>query len=114
MGNATAGATLAGSGTISDPREILNTAMVDSVTFSGATITADATNAGRFTITPITVPANQVAGGTISYSASVYEASSGQLFWIEDGSDGLSSVFGGQIQATSTLGAAAAKKVKKP
>ena len=114
VGNATAGATLAGSGTISDPREILNTAMVDSVTFSGATITADATNAGRFTITPITVPANQVAGGTISYSASVYEASSGQLFWIEDGSDGLSSVFGGQIQATSTLGAAAAKKVKKP
>jgi len=114
VGNATAGATLAGSGTISDPREILNNAMVDSVTFSGATITADATNAGRFTITPITVPANQVAGGTISYSASVYQASSGQLFWIEDGADGLSSVFGGQIQATSAIGAAAAKKVKKP
>jgi len=114
VGNATAGATLAGSGTISDPREILNNAMVDSVTFSGATITADSSNPGRFTITPITVPASTVAGGTISYSASVYQASSGQLFWIEDGADGLSSVFGGQIQATSTLGAAAAKKVKKP
>jgi hypothetical protein len=114
VGNATAGATLAGSGTISDPREILNDAMVDSVTFSGATITADSSNPGRFSITPITVPADQVAGGTISYSASAYQASSGQLFWIEDGADGLSSVFGGQIQATSTLGAAAAKKVKKP
>jgi len=114
VGNATAGATLAGSGTISDPRMILNNAISTSVTFSGATITADATNAGRFTITPITVPADALAGGTISYSASVYQASSGQLFWIEDGSDGLSSVFGGQIQATSTLGAAAAKRTKKP
>ena len=114
VGNAAATTSLAGGGTISDPRMTLNNAVSTSVTFSGATITADATNAGRFSITPITVPANIVAGGTISYSASAYQASSGQLFWIEDGADGLSSVFGGQIQGTSTLGAAAAKKVKKP
>ena len=116
VGNATAGATLAGSGTISDPRGVLNNpATVDSVTFSGATITADATNAGRFHHNPITVTAyHGRRGHVVSYAANVYEASSGQLFWIEDGADGLSSVFGGQIQATSTLGAAAAKKVKKP
>ncbi len=113
VGNATAGTNLAGSGTISDPRMVLNNTTSASVTFSAAAITADSSNPGRFTITPITVPATMVAGGTISYSANVYQASSGQLFWIEDGADSLSSVFGGQIQQTSTLGAAAAKRTQK-
>jgi hypothetical protein len=113
VGNAIAGATLAGSGTISDPRGVLNNpATVDSATFSGA-ITADGANPGRFTI-PLAMTITTAPGAVVSYGANVYEASSGQLFWIEDGADGLSSVFGGQIQATSTLGAAAAKKVKKP
>jgi hypothetical protein len=87
--------------------------VVDSVTFS-APITADSSNAGRFTISPFTVTLSNGAGGTIPYAANVYQASSGQLFWIEDGADTLSSVFGGQIQATSTLGAGLVKKVKKP
>jgi len=113
VGNATAGATLAGSGTISDPRGVLNNpATVDSATFSGA-ITADGANPGRFTI-PLAMTITTAPGAAVPYGANVYQASSGQLFWIEDGADGLSSVFGGQIQATSTLGAAAAKKVKKP
>jgi hypothetical protein len=113
VGSAIAGANLAGSGTISDPREVLNNAMVDSVTFS-APITADSSNAGRFTISPFTVTLSNGAGATVPYAANVYQASSGQLFWIEDGADTLSSVFGGQIQATSTLGAGAVKKVKTP
>jgi hypothetical protein len=115
VGNAAVTATtFAGSGTISDPKMLLNPpANTDSVTFS-APVAADSSNPGRFTITPFTVTITNGAGGTIPYTANVYQASSGQLFWIEDGADGLSSVFGGQIQATSALGAAAAKKVKKP
>jgi hypothetical protein len=115
VGNAAVTATtFAGSGTISDPKMLLNPpANTDSVTFS-APVAADSSNPGRFTITPFTVTITNGAGGTIPYTANVYQASSGQLFWIEDGADGLSSVFGGQIQQQSALGAAAAKKVKKP
>ena len=113
VGNAAVTATtFAGSGTISDPKMLLNPpANTDSVTFS-APVAADSSNPGRFTITPFTVTITNGAGGTIPYTANVYQASSGQLFWIEDGADGLSSVFGGQIQQESALGAAAAKKVK--
>ena len=115
VGNAAVTATtFAGSGTISDPKMLLNPpANTDTVTFS-APVAADSSNPGRFTITPFTVTITNGAGGTIPYTANVYQASSGQLFWIEDGADGLSSVFGGQIQQESALGAAAAKKVKKP
>jgi hypothetical protein len=115
VGNAAVTATtFAGSGTISDPKMLLNPpANTDSVTFS-APVAADSSNPGRFTITPFTVTLTNGAGGTIPYTANVYQASSGQLFWIEDGADGLSSAFGGQIQQESALGAAAAKKVKKP
>jgi hypothetical protein len=115
VGNAAVTATtFAGSGTISDPKMLLNPpANTDSVTFS-APVAADSSNPGRFIITPFTVTITNGAGGTIPYTANVYEASSGQLFWIEDGADGLSSVFGGQIQQESALGGAAAKKVKKP
>ncbi len=113
VGNAAVTATtFAGSGTISDPKMLLNPpANTDSVTFS-APVAADSSNPGRFTITPFTVTITNGAGGTIPYTANVYQASSGQLFWIEDGADGLSSVFGGQIQQESALGAAAAKKAK--
>jgi len=115
VGNAAVTATtFAGSGTISDPKMLLNPpANTDSVTFS-APVAADSSNPGRFTITPFTVTLTNGAGGTIPYTANVYQASSGQLFWIEDGADGLSSAFGGQIQQESALGAAAAKKAKKP
>jgi hypothetical protein len=115
VGNAAVTATtFAGSGTISDPKMLLNPpANTDSVTFS-APVAADSSHPGRFTITPFTVTLTNGAGGTIPYTANVYQASSGQLFWIEDGADGLSSAFGGQIQQESALGAAAAKKVKKP
>jgi hypothetical protein len=115
VGNAAVTATtFAGSGTISDPKMLLNPpANTDSVTFS-APVAADSSNPGRFTITPFTVTLTNGAGATIPYTANVYQASSGQLFWIEDGADGLSSAFGGQIQQESALGAAAAKKAKKP
>jgi len=115
VGNAVATATLAGSGTLSDPRDLFGLGTVDTATFS-APITPDTTNtAGRSEINPFTVTVNgNGVPVTIPDMANAYQASGAQLFWIEDGADGQSSVFGGQLQATSTLGAAAAKKVKKP
>jgi hypothetical protein len=115
VGNAVAGANLVGSGTLSDPGDLFGLGPVDTASFS-APIAADTTNtAGRYEISPFTVTVNgNGAPIMIPDMANAYEASAAQLFWIEDGADGQSSVFGGQIQATSTLGAAAAKKVKKP
>ena len=114
VGNAVAGTNLVGSGTLSDPGNLFGLGTVDTASFS-APITADATNAGRYEITPFTVTVNgNGAPIMIPDMANAYEASGAQLFWIEDGADAQPSVFGGQIQAASTLGAAAAKKVKKP
>jgi hypothetical protein len=114
VGNAVAGTNLVGSGTLSDPGNLFGLGTVDTASFS-APITADATNAGRYEISPFIVTVNgNGAPIMIPDMANAYEASGAQLFWIEDGADGQSSVFGGQIQATSTLGAAAAKRTKKP
>jgi len=115
VGNAVATTTLAGSGTLSDPRDLFGLGTVDTATFS-APITPDTTNtAGRFEINPFTVTVNgNGAPISIPDMANAYQASGAQLFWIEDGADLQSSVFGGQIQQESALGAAAAKKVRKP
>ena len=115
VGNAVATATLAGSGTLSDPRDLFGLGSVDTATFS-APITPDTTTtAGRFEINPFMVTVNgNGAPITIPDMANAYQASGAQLFWIEDGADLQSSVFGGQIQQESALGAAAAKKVRKP
>jgi hypothetical protein len=117
VGNAVAGANLVGSGTLSDPGDLFGLGTVDAASFS-APITADTTSpatAGRYEISPFTITVNgNGAPIMIPEIATAYEASAAQLFWIEDGADGQASVFGGQIQATSTLGAAAAKRVKKP
>jgi len=114
VGNAVAGANLVGSGTLSDPGDLFGLGTVDTASFS-APITPDANNAGRYEISPFTVTVNgNGAPIMIPDMANAYEASGAQLFLIEDGADGQPSVFGGQIQATSALGAAAVKKVKKP
>jgi hypothetical protein len=114
VGNAVAGTDLVGSGTLSDPRQLFGLDTVDTASFS-APITPDATNAGRYEISPFTVTVTGSGGSMmIPEIANTYEASGAQLFWIEDGADGQASVFGGQIQATSTLGAAAAKRTQKP
>jgi hypothetical protein len=114
VGNAVAGTNLAGTGTLSDPKQLFGLDTVDTASFS-APITPDATNAGRYEISPFAVTVTGSTGSiTIPEIANAYEASGTQLFWIEDGADGQASVFGGQIQATSTLGAAAAKRTQKP
>jgi hypothetical protein len=115
VGNAAATTSLTGSGTISDPFGDLGLNPSATVSFA-APITPDPVNTGigRYTISPFTVSNGAATPVTIPYDANVYQASGGQLFWIEDGADGLTSVFGGQLQQQGTLGVAAAKKkVKK-
>jgi hypothetical protein len=90
---------------------------VGNVTFANSPIVPDTTNsAGRYLMDSFTV---DVADGavTIAYGAVVYQASGGQLFWMENGSDAINnalgsfgSVFGGQLQQqTLPLGSDAKK-----
>ena len=114
VGNAAVTTTLTGSGTVSDPFGDLGLNPSANVTFS-APITPDAVNTGigHYAISPFTVGNGGATPVSIPYSANVYQASAGQLFWIEDGADGLNSVFGGQLQQQGTIGVAAAKKKAK-
>jgi len=110
VGNATAtsGATaaLTGVGVVSDPTDVLlGTSAVENVTFASSPIVPDTTNsAGRYLMDSFTVDVGDGAV-TIAYGAVVYQASGGQLFWMENGSDAINggvlspgSVFGGQLQ----------------
>jgi hypothetical protein len=115
VGNAAVTTSLTGSGTLSDPFDALGLNPSATVSFA-APITPDPVNTGvgRYTISPFSVSNGATTPITIPYDAIVYQAAGGQLFWIEDGADGLSSVFGGQLQQQGTIGVAAAKtKAKK-
>jgi hypothetical protein len=112
VGNATATAgSLSGSGVISDPTQLLNTESVDTgVTFT-STITPDPANPGRYLLDPFIV----IVGSGVDYQAIVYQASGGQLFWLEGAGDTFNtdtggSVFSGQIQQQTTLPIGAAAK----
>ena len=114
VGNATATATapalLTGSGVMSDPFNLLGGASFSETGTFTSPITPDTANLGRYAISPFSVTVQTVTT-PIPYLAVVYQASGGQLFWLEDGADGQTSVFGGQLQQqTLPLGAAAAKK----
>jgi hypothetical protein len=114
VGNAAVTTSLTGSGTLSDPFGTLGLNPSATVSFA-APITPDPVNTGigRYAISPFSVSNGAATPVTIPYSANVYQASGGQLFWIEDGEDGLNSVFGGQLQQQGTIGVAAAKKKAK-
>ena len=114
VGNATATATapalLTGNGVMSDPFDLLGGASFSETGTFTSPITPDTANLGRYAISPFSVTVQTVTT-PIPYLAVVYQASGGQLFWLEDGADGQTSVFGGQLQQqTLPLGAAAAKK----
>ena len=121
VGNATATSVtptlLTGNGTVSDPFDLLGGASFSlSGTFTSP-IVPDGGNLGRYAISPFSVTVDSVTT-PIPYLAVVYQASGGQLFWLEDGADGQGSVFNGQIQQQSfPLGGdakkAAAKTTKK-
>mgnify|MGYP001408566742 CR=1 FL=1 len=122
VGNATATATaptlLTGNGVMSDPFDLLGGASFSEPGTFTSPIIPDAANLGRYEISPFSVTVQTVTT-PIPYLAVVYQASGGQLFWMEDGADGQASVFGGQLQQQALpLGAdakrAAAAKAAKP
>ncbi len=126
VGNATATAgptaALTGAGVISDPTDVLGgTSAVENLTFASSPIVPDTTNsAGRYLMDSFIVDAGDGAV-TIAYGAVVYQASGGQLFWMENGSDAINgglgsfgSVFGGQLQQQALPLGADAKKAAAP
>jgi hypothetical protein len=119
VGNATATATLlTGSGVMSDPFDVLGGASFSETATFTSPITPDTSNLGRYEISPFSVAVETVTT-PIPYLAIAYQASGGQVFWMEDGADGQPSVFSGQIQQqTLPLGAdakkASAKQTQKP
>jgi len=76
-----AGGVLTGTGLVNDPFLFFTDipATFGAVPFSG-TATPDPMNAGRYTI-PLTITAG---GSSPSFQAAIYQASGGQLFWVED------------------------------
>jgi hypothetical protein len=101
-----AGGALSGTGLVSDPFAFFGAspANYSGVTFAG-TASPDGTNAGRYTI-PLAI--SVVSGSPFDFSVVIYQASGGQLFWLdEDGSD----VFFGPLEQQGSLtGLPAARK----
>jgi hypothetical protein len=76
-----AGGSLTGTGLVSDPFcfFVFSPGIYSTVPFSG-TVTPDPSNPGRYTI-----PLNVTAGGSsIPFQVVIYQASGGQLFWIDE------------------------------
>jgi hypothetical protein len=92
---------LTASGLLSDPFAIFNSTQpdgTDTARFSG-TAAADTANPGRYTIRlDITVAADP------TYSTVIYQANDGQLFWLDENSNG-ASVFLGSLQQQGSLAA---------
>src|ERR1700693_321616 len=103
VGNATAsGTTFSGTGTLSDPALLFQVAQVNPGTTFSDTISPDGANQGRYLLNSLDMVIGDGAA-SIPYGAVIYQASGGQLFWMENGSDQFNiesggSVFSGQIQ----------------
>ena len=95
---------LSGTGMVSDPGQFFSTTAADSgVTFAG-TATADAVNVGRFTM-PVTVTVSGV--NPVNLNVVLYQASGGQLIWLDEDANGL---FVGPLQQQGSLTGLAARK----
>jgi hypothetical protein len=103
QGSVTSGA-FAGTGLVSDPLAFFSANLTDSgVTFVG-TATPDGVNAGRYTIPlAITIP----GGSPVGLQVVIYQASGGQLFWMDE--DGFS-LFLGPLEQQVLAGLHAAKR----
>jgi hypothetical protein len=102
QGSVTGGA-LSGTGLVSDPFAFFSASPANSgVPFAG---TATQTNAGRYTI-PLAI--SVVSGSPVDFSVVIYQASGGQLFWLDEDSSDL--FFGPLEQQGSLTGLPAARK----
>jgi hypothetical protein len=111
------GGVLTGTGLLSDPSFAFSAGATNSgVAFSG-TATPDVSNAGRYTVVPFVI--TTVAGTPVDFQVVIYQASGGQLFWLDVDIDFLSL---GAFQQQGSLsglpaarrGAARTKAKRKP
>ena len=107
------GKVLSGTGLVGDPFLTLSGASATNtgVTFSGTTL-ADPSNVGRYTMFSTNPTPNplriKIKTATTSFDVAIYQASGGQLFWIDEGTN---SVFLGSLQQQGSLsGVPAARK----
>jgi hypothetical protein len=107
------GGVLNGTGLVSDPGSYFSSTLTDTgVTFSG-TATPDPVNVGRFTI-PLAVTVTGVPA--VNLSVVIYQASGGQLFWLDE--DPFSVFLGpleqqGQLTGLAAMKRAAIAKLKR-
>ncbi len=104
--------TFVGEGALSDPANALGTGGVESSTATfNATVTPDPVNAGRYTLGPLTVASSAAPPDfdTLTFdTVTAYQASGGQLYWLEVDTD---SYFLGPIEQ-GTAPAAGARKAQ--
>ena len=105
QGSVTSGV-LSGTGLVSDPFAFFSAspAKYSGVPFAG-TATPDGANAGRYTI-PLNITA--VAGSPVDFQVVIYQASGGQLFWMDE--DNFSLFLGPLEQQGSLAGLHAARR----
>jgi hypothetical protein len=109
------GGVLSGSGLVSDPFLTLGLNTTDTgATFAGTPV-PDPSNGGRYTMfstDPVPNPFNVTIDGTTTpLDVAVYQASGGQLFWLNE--DGISVFLGSLQQQGSLTGLPAARKTTK-
>jgi hypothetical protein len=98
------GTAFAGTGFLNDPfGDFVTTPLNSSVTFAGA-LQADGSNPGRYFLDPLEMTVPNVTGTALTVA--VYQASGGQLFWVETDAG---SVFSGQIQQQASASSGAKK-----
>jgi hypothetical protein len=95
-----------GVGALSDPFGALTDGGQDPATTFTGTAVADGINAGRFTMDPLTIVAND---DTETPFVVVYEANASQLFWIEMDPD---EYFNGSLETSTAFNADAAKRAQ--
>ena len=99
------GGVLSGTGLVSDPSGFFSENLVDSGVAFSATATADGVTPGRYTA-PLGITLS--GGSAVPFGTVIYQASGGQLFWIDENID---SLFLGTLQRQGSLaGVPAAKK----
>jgi hypothetical protein len=112
QGNAGAGGAFTGGGLLNDPFFVLAAGTdgeYNNVTYSWTAV-PDVENVGRYTIGPPNPLAIDFGGNVIDgYAVVIYQASAGQLLWVQEQNDG-DSMFGGSLQQQTLPVTVAVKK----